>query len=333
VAGSRRSRNIPRPTGIFKKEIGKMDAASHAQLTDERIREMQWYYSVELKPHAFTQGERHPNMMITKALLSRIDLRGMRLLDIGAQEGLFSVLTARAGASVFTYDRRNLQERVELIKHIYGVNFSYYGGIEFREFVSKFHIGQEELFDCIVFSGVLYHTIDPTVFAYLVRTLLKPGGIIVLETAAMKDQTAALFLNSKSRLAPRAIYHASTGWLDYYLRNLGFRIVDIESTMTKEARNGRVAFTCVLTNDPVIEPDDEYGKARLLGSELSSFQALRQSESVAGEERVNPARYADDLYIPTIAQRTLDLTRTVKTKPAMIVNREECVLRLTDRLG
>ena len=73
------------------------------------IRKKAWYYSVELRPGAFTSGQMHQNMLVTKALLGRIDLRGTRLLDVGAMEGLFSVLAARAGADVTAYDRFDLR--------------------------------------------------------------------------------------------------------------------------------------------------------------------------------------------------------------------------------
>ena len=162
-----------------------------ASLSKHEIDQLDWYYVVELKPGCFTNGRRYPNVLPTWKLLKRVDLRGLDVLDIGTMEGMFSVLAARAGARVTSYDRGDLSDRIALVEEAYGVDFDYHAGQPFHEFARGVH----RTFDVVLFSGVLYHTIDPTVFLYMVRTLyLKPGGLLLFESSAAVSSDAALFL-------------------------------------------------------------------------------------------------------------------------------------------
>jgi 2-polyprenyl-3-methyl-5-hydroxy-6-metoxy-1,4-benzoquinol methylase len=76
--------------------------------TKADIEALPWYYSVELKPGAFTKGPPLGNLPPTRTLLDRIDFKGMKVLDIGSQEGVFCVLLTKAGARVTGYDRFDL---------------------------------------------------------------------------------------------------------------------------------------------------------------------------------------------------------------------------------
>lgn len=291
----------------------RLDAMSNAD-----IEALDWYYRVELKPGAFTNGTPRPNMTATRALIDRVDWNGMRVLDVGAQEGVFCVLLAKAGADVTGYDRFDLSDRIDLIQQAYCTSFCYVGGQTFPEFVRETHTKERELYDGIFFSGVLYHVLEPTLFVYLVRTLLKPGGILVLETIAAVDEDAALFFNADGRFwnGPGSYYVTATGWLDYYLRFLGFKIVDVEYTgeRSRSAKaTTRVALTAILTDGHPVRDDDYFG--RRMPWDLLDFQALKRGQPrFDGDVRVRPAPYEESLYHEGITPRTLNVTGAVGSK-------------------
>jgi tRNA (mo5U34)-methyltransferase len=304
-------------------------------LTDAQIRGLEWYYTVELRLGVFTNGHKTTNQLATLALLDRIDLSGMRVLDIGAMEGKFSTLACRRGANVTSYDRVNWTDRIRLVQQAYGCQFRYLPGRPFHQFVRQHHIASDELFDGIIFSGVLYHTISPSVFLYLVRTLLKVGGILIMETSALHEAEPALFFNARGRFYPGTnFYQPTTGWLDYYSRLLGFRMIDVEyidsRSPTPSGRTvQRVATTCILTDCSLIEPTDEWAAKGMIDVELREIEPIRR-DYYDGEAHVRPDAYPDSSYYQNIPERTLNLTTTVAAKHTILPNREDCVLRLSD---
>ena len=310
-----------------------LDKPSLDSMSSADIAALNWYYKVELKPNAFTNGTLRPNMTATRTLLERIDFERMRVLDIGAQEGVFGVLLSRAGADVTGYDRFDLSDKIDLIQEAYGTRFRYFGGSPFPDFVRKMH-AEEPLFDGIFFSGVLYHVLAPTLFVYFVRTLLRVGGILVLETIAAVDSDTALYFNGDARYwnGTGSYYLPSTGWLDYYLRFLGFKILDVEYT-TKRQRGDklttRVAMTAVLTDEHPTKSDDRFG--RHLPQELIDFQPLKKDKPFLGSERrITVPSYADSLYHREIKPRTIDVTRIVHEKGQAPADERLRMLRLSD---
>jgi hypothetical protein len=153
-----------------------------------------------------------------------------------------------------------------------------------------------------------------------------------------------MFFNSKGRFYPGTNYYqVSTGWLDYYLRTLGFRIHDVEYSGNLGRRRlfrkpaalpsvVRVAALCVLTDDALLEPDDAWGRKRLPAAELAEYQALRNGVTFNGEERLRPSHHAAGLYYAGIDRPTLDLTKVLRSKKSMPRERSEGVMRLADRL-
>src|SRR5207302_9611567 len=76
-----------------------------------------WYYNIELAPGFITNGQSHKNIVPLRLLLRGVDLAGVRALDIGAMEGLMSVLVCRRGArDVIAFDRMANVVKSELVK-------------------------------------------------------------------------------------------------------------------------------------------------------------------------------------------------------------------------
>jgi SAM-dependent methyltransferase len=291
-------------------------------LTDEKIRSLKWYYSTELRPGVLTLGRNYQNVLATRRLMERVDFEGLRVLDIGAMEGYSTLLAMRAGATVTAYDRpTDHASRVQLVKEARGVDFEYVYGIPFNQHVWAHHKAGRELYDCIIFSGVLYHVIEPMLFLWLVRTMLRPGGILIMETSSMLEDECLLVTNDRGRFTPGdTYYHPSTGWIEYSLGAIGFRIMDVEHVPIRTVHGRKVtrsAMTCVLTEPSRLrEPGDDWTGRRLIVEELAEYQKVVEVDPLEDAlDRIRPDQYAPSLYLQGTAEPTLKLTETIRVKP------------------
>ena len=331
-------------------------AARLSDLSDAEIARLDWYYRTELRPGAFTRGRQYANVLATRALMQRVDWAGMAVLDIGAQEGANAILAERAGAIVTSYDRLDLSDRIALVKEAYRARFNYVCGLTFPDFVANHHRERAELFQGVIFSGVLYHTVEPTMFLHLVHSLLKPGGVLVLETVTALDRDATLLLNEPGRYQRTAVYYPSVGWLDFYLRLLGFRIIDMEYARVGANRLNRrllrslaplwrqvgirspwtwrrksflrLAVTAVLTGEP--PPPGAEALARVMKRELQEHQPIRGEAPFDGLSRVKPAAYGPALSRDSTTPPMLKLFDAVVSRPPAPGKLVDCLLRLDD---
>ena len=116
-----------------------------------------WYHSIELPGGEVTPGLQTLEQLRLRARQFPIpeDLRGKRVLDIGAWDGWFSFEMERRGASVVAVDA------VESAKFLYAREML---GSKVEYHVSDvYDLRPEELgvFDIVLFLGVLYHLKNP----------------------------------------------------------------------------------------------------------------------------------------------------------------------------
>ncbi len=114
------------------------------------------------------------------------DLKGLRIADIGCFTGGLSVLMAGRGAEhVYAVDE--VPEHLAQCAFI-GETFGIDGveAVEASAFNVGEHIGAGSL-DIVLLSGVLYHMSDMLVGLLALRELLKPGGLLLLETNGVDD--------------------------------------------------------------------------------------------------------------------------------------------------
>jgi len=208
----------------------------------KHVFEQKWYYTVELAPGLVTQGFEFDNIVSTRELLSRLDPAGRDICDIGTMEALVPVLLKRRGArSVVALDAADLSERVSLVQQCYGERFEYYPKTSLsriKDFLTErarlsHYVGQQIIepgFDVVVLSGVLYHVFSPIHVIGLARTLLKPGGLLILETAVSCQDSYAMNWVFDGR---KYIYWSGTNtwfptlrFLDHILRYMKFKPID-----------------------------------------------------------------------------------------------------------
>jgi hypothetical protein len=184
-----------------------------------------WYYTVEVEKGVFTKGLEHRNLAITRKLLRNVKIQNKTCIDIGTQEAVIPILLKKAGAKdVVGFDRYDLSQKINILSDAYQVDFEYIGGIQLQELPEKLdQRAAGRFFDLVVFSGVLYHMINPLGLMALVRGLCKVGGLFLIETAAIQHPKEMLIFNDRGKVyGPDSNYFIpTTAWLDYALRMLG----------------------------------------------------------------------------------------------------------------
>jgi len=225
-----------------------------------------WYYSIEIAPGVFTSGLDHPNLAITRNLLRAIAFGGLDCLDVGTQEAVVPILLKKGGAKrVVAYDRNDHSACIADLRKLYGVDFDYAAGKQLTELPGLLDAGRGRFFDLVVFSGVLYHMINPLGMLALVRGFCKVGGLFVFETAAFQDSSCHLQFNARGELGKASSYFVpTTTWMDYVLRMLGLRPIGV-SYINGKSREAplRVAVLCRSEAAPCpLDPEDDWVSAR-----------------------------------------------------------------------
>lgn len=221
-----------------------------------------WYYSMEMEPGKLTLGQTFPNIGLTRTLLQRADLNDQNCLDIGTMEGLVPILMRRRGArNVTAYDRPSaLTSRIASVKKRFDVDFDFVSGFPLAGLPAN--VGHQT-FDVVVMSGVLYHLFSPLAGLAIARGLLRNGGLMIVETAAIIADEPAMYWNSASRFKGESYFYPSVACLDYFARFLHMEVVDcayLEWGTIDGLRIARVAFTCRAVADIPGDPDDIFIK-------------------------------------------------------------------------
>ncbi|MEX2144417.1 MAG: methyltransferase domain-containing protein [Anaerolineales bacterium] len=123
-----------------------------------------WYYNIEIEPGVFTPGSDRPSLALIRKLLRNVDVRDKDCMDIGTMEGVIPILLKRGGAkSVVAYDRFIESPRwMPDIKRVHDVDFEFVGGLRLEDLGARLDEKMgNHFFDLVVFSGVLYHLINP----------------------------------------------------------------------------------------------------------------------------------------------------------------------------
>src|SRR5271167_5075804 len=122
-----------------------------------KLQQLGWYHSLELP-----DGRVIPGLLTVEQLKTRIsrypipeDLRGKRVLDIGAWDGWFSFELERRGAEVMaidTWDNPRFHEMHRLLN----------SRVDYRQ-MDVYDLAPERVgrFDIVLFMGVLYHLKHP----------------------------------------------------------------------------------------------------------------------------------------------------------------------------
>lgn len=155
--------------------------------TDEEVRAKVssvrfWYHSIELRPGIVTPGL-HPSRDAL-ALLDSIGLprkmEGLRVLDIGCCDGFFAFEAERRGAEVVAIDYAPPEKTgFRVAAEILGSRIPYL--VENVYALPRAELGT---FDVVLMLGLLYHLRHPVLALDVARAMLRPTGMLFLETLA-----------------------------------------------------------------------------------------------------------------------------------------------------
>lgn len=134
-----------------------------------------WHHRFEIFPGLVTPGSYDPRFLIDKLRLPA-SLHGLRVLDIGASDGFYSLECHRRGAEVVAIDyRAKTGHGFAAMEAIAGVEIRY---IQMNLYDMPSHdLGT---FDIVLFMGVLYHLPDMLRALHAVRSACH--GTLFLET-------------------------------------------------------------------------------------------------------------------------------------------------------
>ncbi|MBC7841101.1 MAG: DUF1698 domain-containing protein [Gemmatimonadaceae bacterium] len=180
----------------------------------------EWYHSIELAPGVVTPGRAPLSSWQTELRDLRLpDLRGKSVLDIGAYDGFFSFETERLGAArVVALDHYIWS--ADMVAYMADFRAARAVGKTIPSPHDTAHWRPDELpgkrpfdavrrcldskvesvvgdfmtidpaeigtFDVVLFLGVLYHLENPLLSMRKVAQFVNPGGLCVVETAAME---------------------------------------------------------------------------------------------------------------------------------------------------
>lgn len=298
------------------------------------IVQRKWYYSIELQKGIFTTGNNFPNVILTRKILKNVEVKNKYCLDIGSMEGLIPTLLKLRGAhQVIAYDRRtDLSDKINLVKKAYDVDFHIIMGMSLSKLpviLKKKNFGP---FDVIVFSGVLYHMFDPLGGLATIRGLLRNGGILLLETGAIIDNSMAWYFNAKGRFYPRTNYFmASLDALDYMLRFMRLKPLDViyfkQGEKTPEGlQKCRVCIPSLAMDKPLKGKGDQWMNKDFQTDfkEFLSWDELENTEPIIKYHTLNT-----NLIIRKDTG-SVDIYETVVNTPEYTIKKEDSILKLND---
>jgi hypothetical protein len=256
-------------------------------------------------------------------------------------EGLISVLLKRRGSrSVVALDVIDLTERVQLVRVCTGQNFDYIPNVPMGRVTqvlsekarptwwgSKLRRG----FDVVVLSGVLYHVFSPLHAIGLARTLLRQGGLLILETAA-SDQD--VYAQNWVFQGDRWIYPNGTNtWfptlrlLDHFLRFMKLKPVDCVHKRD-HADIVRVAVAAVASADPLpLKAESEWFIKSTMNPDYNEVVDTAWAEGDPIEIPYSASNCVNHEELST----AVDLHRTVRECPGLVDDRNKIILRLVDQ--
>ena len=234
-----------------------------------------WYYTVEKSPGIYYDGiVPHDCVLLPRKNLSKIDLDGMKTLDVCTMEGLMPTIMCKSGASeVHATDSArptgypddapdslptNLI-KMEEIKRLHGVDFTYSVIPEKTSVFEHLSKSSQNQFDLVNLSGLLYHVFSPMHWIGSIRPLVKNGGFAIISTNVSFDGSHTMVFNSKGGLQTNltTYWYISVPLFDYLLRYFRLRPLRAEYSMYDDG-NGYMSVVCRAEENVIRDSDDEW---------------------------------------------------------------------------
>ncbi|NBV75626.1 MAG: tRNA 5-methoxyuridine(34)/uridine 5-oxyacetic acid(34) synthase CmoB [Methylococcaceae bacterium] len=183
-------------------------------------------------------------------------LENRLVLDVGCGNGYHAWRMLGAGArAVIGIDPTLLSVlQFEAIKKLHGAAPIYVLPLAIEEFPLN-----NQLFDTVFSMGVLYHRRSPIDHLLELKSCLRPGGQLILETLVIEGDEHSLLMPEDRYAQMRNVWFLpSPELLMLWLRRCGFKsiqLVDVSKTTTQEQRSTEWMRFHSLQN--YLDPDDQ----------------------------------------------------------------------------
>ena len=289
-----------------------------------------WYSTLELAGGVMTPGLGIPTVVHPRKMLRSLDLRGLNCLDIGCVEGVLPVLMLRQGAaSVVAYDRVDWTRKVRFVQDCYQAPFTYISGMNFAAFQKQARELPQYPFDLVNFSGVLYHMFDPIGGLLRTRSLVRDGGLVIVETSALlRDEDAIYFNNDGKLLNPPNYCVPTLAWLDFILRLCRLAPMDLLHSGRAGGAHPdhlRVTILCRAVSEPMVYLNGEWDSHSPgdFADYLDWSWTRSDKPPVPGRPPPHDSYYQHN--------GSLDIFKTVSKAPATPYPPVDVILKLGDR--
>ena len=152
------------------------------------------------------------------------------------------------------------------------------------------------LFCCylVVFSGILYHMIDPLAGLGMARSFVREDGLFIIETSAFITDELVLKFNGGGKYYKGSNYfQVGLGCLDYFLRMLRLRPIDC----VFEKRNWdicRVSIVCRAESAPIALGEDEWINKQFVRKDFHAYNLfydkLKSDKPEVAYEPINKSK-------------------------------------------
>jgi 2-polyprenyl-3-methyl-5-hydroxy-6-metoxy-1,4-benzoquinol methylase len=131
------------------------------------------------------------------------------------------MLQRRGAELVPGVDVMECSAKVDVVQYYTKAYLDYHGGLTHGQTVSFLRERYGGNFDLVIFLGVLYHCLAPLHALGMARSLVRTGGVMIVETLAALDKQQAMFFNTMGMISadPSTFFTMSVPLFEYFLRS------------------------------------------------------------------------------------------------------------------
>lgn len=173
-----------------------------------------WFHAMNfgdwVSPGRFS-ADRAPNITLFPIFhfLKQTEINGKSVLDIGTADGLVAYGLEKLGASRVVATDGITRRPFEIAHKLLQSNVEYISGLHDTHLLPR----AEELgqFDIVICAGFLYHLFGPLHTIAACRSLVKPGGLLLVESVYTGGEEPTMTLNTE--LDPPLTSQQSSYWI------------------------------------------------------------------------------------------------------------------------
>lgn len=296
--------------------------------------DLRWYYQIEVEPGRSTPGRPIGTLPTVRRIVDSIDFTGQRVLDIGTQEFAAPILIeSKDPEEIVAYDRLSLVDQFDLLKEVYGLSSTtYVHGVPMQELKDTLTAQGITLpFDIVVFTGVLYHMVDPLPGIAMARSMLRNNGLMVLETSVAAREGFVADCNHAASLYKGSNYfQVSPQILDYWCRMLRLRPIDVLWYGGEDIK--RMFVILQAETEAIAETEDHWIRKGFVTKDFEPF-GLHYHELTSAKDPVpySPIEGLGQLKYTDTAPSYLDVWGTLSSRSEAKPDLTRAVITLDDR--